>query len=72
MTRTGRLTLAMRLAMVKVLPEPVTPLRTWWRAPDWSPSVSRSMAWIWSPLGTKSEVNTNGPGFINISEGVKP
>ena len=36
-------------AMLKVLPEPVTPNSVWYLYPFSSPSTSRSMAWGWSP-----------------------
>ena len=48
----GLIDAAMTLAMVKVLPEPVTPRRTWCFSPALRPSVSCSMAWGWSPRGS--------------------
>jgi hypothetical protein len=41
----------MTLAMVKVLPDPVTPNSTWCRSPAASPSISSAIARGWSPLG---------------------
>lgn len=46
-----RCTRCMVLAMVKVLPEPVTPSKTWCLSPFTTPSVSWLMASGWSPLG---------------------
>src|SRR5665647_481881 len=42
------------LAIVQVLPEPVTPSRVWWRRPPSRPSTRRSIAAGWSPVGSKS------------------
>ena len=50
-TRVGRFMRAMTLAMVKVLPEPVTPSSTCSARPSSSPCTSVSMAWGWSPVG---------------------
>jgi hypothetical protein len=47
----------MILAMVKVLPEPVTPSRTWSLSPAARPSVSSRMARGWSPAGVYSETS---------------
>src|SRR3972149_7519669 len=55
MTSVGRFQRAMTLAMVKVLPLPVTPSSVWERWPCWRPSISLSTAWGWSPVGAKSE-----------------
>src|SRR5580698_9080822 len=41
----------MTLAIVKVLPEPVTPRRTWSFSPAWMPETSSEMARGWSPWG---------------------
>ena len=50
----------MILAMVKVLPLPVTPLSTWWRSPASTPAASASMACCWSPAGSKSATTLKG------------
>ena len=50
-TRVGRFTVEMTLAMVKVLPLPVMPRRTWWSSPRSSPSASSVIALGWSPFG---------------------
>src|SRR5215831_7269228 len=55
MMSVGRCTFSTRLAMVKVLPLPVMPSRTWWRACAAAASESSSMALGWSPQGRKSE-----------------
>src|SRR5713226_8718963 len=39
--------------MTFVLPLPVTPSRTCWVSPDWTPLTSCSMASGWSPAGLK-------------------
>ena len=44
---------------MKVLPEPVTPNRTWSRAPALIPSVSSAIACGWSPDGAKSATSLN-------------
>jgi len=41
----------MILAMVKVLPLPVTPSSTWSRSPALTPATSSGMAVRWSPAG---------------------
>jgi hypothetical protein len=41
----------MTLAMVIVLPEPVTPSSVWKRSPRRRPAVSSAMARGWSPAG---------------------
>ena len=43
---------SMTLAMVKVLPEPVTPSRTWCFSPAKTPRTSWPMASGWSPQGS--------------------
>jgi hypothetical protein len=43
-TSAGRFTAASTCAMVKVLPDPVTPRRTWCESPRFSPSISSGMA----------------------------
>ncbi len=47
----GRLHRAMMFAIVKVLPEPVTPSSVWRRHPSWMPCTSASIACGWSPVG---------------------
>src|SRR5437867_9735429 len=49
----------MTLAIVNVLPEPVTPSSVWCASPRCRPSVRPSMAWGWSPVGRKSETILN-------------
>src|SRR5690348_13965599 len=59
----GRCTFWITCAMVKVLPEPVTPSSTWSRSRRTSPSVRSRIACGWSPAGRKSETIWNGlPG----------
>jgi hypothetical protein len=41
--------------MVKVLPDPVTPLRVWNRAFSLTPLASRAIACPWSPAGEKPD-----------------
>jgi hypothetical protein len=50
-TSAGRVWLAITLAMVKVLPEPVTPSSTWSFSPPDTPSMSWRIASGWSPAG---------------------
>ena len=50
---------AITFATVKVLPEPVTPRRTWSRTPDLIPCLRDSMASGWSPEGLKLDFNVN-------------
>src|SRR5690606_22334380 len=47
-------------AMVKVLPEPVTPSSTWSRSWPCKPFTSAAMAAGWSPAGLKSETRVSG------------
>src|SRR5262245_45450664 len=42
----------MTFAAARVLPVPVAPSRTWWFRPLRTPSVRRSIAWGWSPVGS--------------------
>ena len=49
----GRPVLAMTLAMVKVLPEPVTPNSVWKVNPSSMPATKASIAVGWSPAGGK-------------------
>ena len=44
MTSAGRPSWAMTFAIVKVLPEPVTPSKVWWGRPSRMPRTSWSMA----------------------------
>src|SRR6266699_6124816 len=62
----GRPVRAMTCAIVKVLPEPVTPSSTWSRSPRSSPSHHSSIACGWSPAGANSELSRNG---FSISPG---
>ena len=41
----------MTFAIVKVLPEPVTPSSVWKARPSWMPSTSLAIASGWSPAG---------------------
>lgn len=50
----GSPTSAMTLAIVKVLPEPVTPRSVWNLSPARTPVASSAMAVGWSPDGSKS------------------
>jgi hypothetical protein len=50
-TSVGRRTDAITLAIVKVLPEPVTPIKTCDLFPSSMPRTSASMAAGWSPAG---------------------
>jgi len=52
-TIAGRPVRAMTLAIVNVLPDPVTPKSVWNDRPSASPSMSFSMAAGWSPAGSK-------------------
>jgi hypothetical protein len=47
-------------AMVKVLPEPVTPNRVWDARPARIPSTSWAIAWGWSPAGWKDDTTLKG------------
>src|SRR5688572_14916005 len=49
----------MTLAIVSVLPVPVAPSRTWCSRPFVRPSVRRSMACGWSPVGSNGATNLN-------------
>ena len=64
MTRVGRLRWAATWAMEKVLPEPVTPMRTWCFLPARKAWTSWSMAAGWSPVGRPVlPVGVGGVGF---------
>ena len=49
----------MTFAMVKVLPEPVTPFRVWNRRFSLTPWVSREIARPWSPAGENGETTSS-------------
>ena len=70
MTRVGRCTRWMTLAMVKVLPLPVTPSRVCFLWLCLSPSTSFSTAWGWSPVSPKSETILKS-GMVILSLGLK-
>ena len=53
--KAGRCTASITLAMVKVLPEPVTPSSTWSRSLPCKPATRSRMAAGWSPFGSKGE-----------------
>ena len=53
--RAGRCVASITLAIVKVLPEPVTPSSTCVRSWRLTPSTSSLIACGWSPFGSKSE-----------------
>ena len=55
----GRCVASITLAMVKVLPEPVTPSSTWSRSFARTPLTSSSIACGWSPSGSNSETTRN-------------
>jgi hypothetical protein len=47
----GSCVFSMTFAMENVLPDPVTPSRTWLDTPRFMPSTSSLMACGWSPAG---------------------
>jgi hypothetical protein len=47
----GRCIASITWAMVKVLPEPVTPSSTWSRSPLRRPAIKSAIAVGWSPAG---------------------
>ena len=59
-TSAGRAACAITCAIVKVLPEPVTPSRVWKSSPRASPADSSAMARGWSPVGWYAVVIWNG------------
>ena len=63
MTSAGRSKFAITLAIVKVFPEPVTPIRVCSFLPSFIARVSFSMACGWSPAGLKALSNLNIPIF---------
>src|SRR3569832_1930176 len=55
----------MTLAIVNVLPEPVTPRSVWNTSPSFTPSTSLSMAVGWSPAGGYGRNSSKGePGKV--------
>src|SRR3990167_6170377 len=64
----GRPSRAITLAMVKVLPEPVTPSRVWNTSPSFTPSTSCRIASGWSPAGGYGRNSSKGePGNMRDS-----
>ena len=55
--------LAITFATEKVLPLPVTPSNVW-TVLFLTPSTSALIAWGWSPVGSKSDTNSNCWGEI--------
>ena len=55
----GRCVASITLAMVKVLPEPVTPSSTWSRSCERTPLTNSSIACGWSPSGSNSDTTRN-------------
>src|SRR3990170_3160109 len=72
MTSVGFWIRSTTFAMVKVLPEPVTPRSTWCLFPFRRPSVSLSIACGWSPVGLKSDtiLNFGMTKYYSLSKGV--
>ena len=64
MTSVGRFTSATTFAIVKVLPEPVTPSSTWCGSPRRSPAVSSAMARGWSPVGCELALEVEGHAHV--------
>jgi hypothetical protein len=50
----------MTFAIVKVLPEPVTPSSVWNDSPSFTPSTSLAIASGWSPAGWNGWWSSNG------------
>ena len=46
-------------AIVKVLPDPVTPNKVWWSKPSWRPDTKLLIAVGWDPAGSKSDTTFN-------------
>src|SRR3990172_4488270 len=65
MINAGRSVPAITLAIVKVLPDPVTPSSTWRDTPRESPSMSPRIASGWSPDGGNGNFRRNN--FSNAS-----
>src|SRR5688572_7712480 len=72
MTSVGRFTRAMHWAMVKVLPEPVTPSKTCDLSPRFNPSTSSSIARDWSPRSVKSVTRLKRSYFDAIEQKIVP
>jgi hypothetical protein len=49
----------MIFAIVKVLPEPVTPFNVWYLFPDLTPSARAAIASLWSPAGLNGDTTSN-------------
>ena len=64
-TKVGRFTASITLAIVNVLPLPVTPKSTCVRSPQRTPSVKDAIAWGWSPVGLYLECKINFLSSIN-------
>ena len=69
-TSVGRWTFSMTLAIVNVLPEPVTPSKTCSSRPIFTPCASFSMASGWSPVGLKGACSLNSIS-VSLSFGQK-
>ena len=65
--RAGRWSCSMTCAMVKVLPEPVTPRRVWSVRPFLMPSVRALIAVGWSPAGVNSDSMRKGFELSKLS-----
>ena len=61
----GRLRSAITLAIVKVLPDPVTPNSVWWAKPFSKPASKRRIASGWSPSGLNVEWTWTFYSWIN-------
>ena len=62
-------------AMVADLPDPVMPSKVWNRSPASIPAASWSIAWGWSPAGSKSDTTRNrvsSPGPDGLSGELPP
>ena len=55
----GRCVASITCAIVKVLPEPVTPSSTWVRSWRLTPSTRSAIACGWSPFGVNSDLITS-------------
>jgi hypothetical protein len=55
----GRCVRSITCAMVKVLPEPVTPSSTWVRSSSFTPFTSSLIAVGWSPAGSNGDTSLN-------------
>jgi hypothetical protein len=54
----GICTASIIFAIVNVLPEPVTPCKTWYFSPARIPSARAAMASPWSPAGLKGDTTS--------------